>query len=152
MKILVTGGAGFIGAALCRSLAVEGHEVVAADNLNDYYPTVLKTARLEYNGIRTDDGASGMTASSLFPNLSFVKVSIEDRDPMDRLFSAAQGSSPSFPESDGSSLRGLSGQCSKVGCAAGSFAADPFSGAALSLPKVHEMFIWMSQKCQIRCR
>ena len=90
MKILVTGGAGFIGAALCRSLAVEGHEVVAADNLNDYYPTVLKTARLEYNGIRAEGGASGMTASSLFPNLSFVKVSIEDRDSMDRLFSAGK--------------------------------------------------------------
>lgn len=31
MRVLVTGGAGFIGTALCRRLMAEGHEVVAAD-------------------------------------------------------------------------------------------------------------------------
>ncbi len=33
MKILVTGGAGFIGSHLCRKLAAEGHDVVCLDNL-----------------------------------------------------------------------------------------------------------------------
>jgi len=33
MRILVTGGAGFIGSHLCRSLLEKGHEVVCVDNL-----------------------------------------------------------------------------------------------------------------------
>ena len=34
MKVVVTGGAGFIGANLCRSLCAAGHEVIALDNLS----------------------------------------------------------------------------------------------------------------------
>jgi nucleoside-diphosphate-sugar epimerase len=34
MRILVTGGAGFIGSALCRQLAGEGHEVTAFDDIS----------------------------------------------------------------------------------------------------------------------
>ncbi|MDO8362929.1 MAG: NAD-dependent epimerase/dehydratase family protein [Actinomycetota bacterium] len=34
MRIVVTGGAGFIGANLCRTLLAEGHEVVALDDLS----------------------------------------------------------------------------------------------------------------------
>jgi UDP-glucuronate decarboxylase len=33
MKILVTGGAGFIGSHLCRRLQAEGHDVLCADSL-----------------------------------------------------------------------------------------------------------------------
>ena len=36
MKILVTGAAGFIGAALSLHLLERGDDVVGADNLNDY--------------------------------------------------------------------------------------------------------------------
>ena len=36
MKILVTGAAGFIGAALSLSLLESGNDVVGVDNLNDY--------------------------------------------------------------------------------------------------------------------
>lgn len=46
MKILVTGSAGFIGAALCERLLARGDEVVGVDNLNAYYEVALKQARL----------------------------------------------------------------------------------------------------------
>ena len=36
MKYLVTGAAGFIGAATCQKLLAAGHTVVGIDNLNDY--------------------------------------------------------------------------------------------------------------------
>jgi UDP-glucuronate 4-epimerase len=46
MAVLVTGAAGFIGAATSRALLERGDEVVAIDNLNDYYDPALKQARL----------------------------------------------------------------------------------------------------------
>ncbi len=46
MKYLVTGAAGFIGAATCQKLLTAGHDVIGIDNLNDYYDVNLKLARL----------------------------------------------------------------------------------------------------------
>ena len=46
MAVLVTGAAGFIGAATSRVLLERGEEVVGIDNLNDYYDPTLKQARL----------------------------------------------------------------------------------------------------------
>ena len=45
--ILVTGAAGFIGAALVKSLLTLDLKVIGIDNLNDYYSTSLKRARLK---------------------------------------------------------------------------------------------------------
>lgn len=42
MKVLVTGGAGFIGSHLCERLANRGDEVVILDDFNDYYDPVMK--------------------------------------------------------------------------------------------------------------
>lgn len=44
---LVSGAAGFIGAALCGRLLREGHTVVGFDNLNDYYDPTLKQQRVD---------------------------------------------------------------------------------------------------------
>lgn len=41
MKIMVTGGAGFIGAGLCRALAERGDPVAALDDLSTGYATNL---------------------------------------------------------------------------------------------------------------
>ncbi|MAG32834.1 MAG: capsular biosynthesis protein CpsI [Deltaproteobacteria bacterium] len=46
MKILVTGAAGFIGAAVSESLLARDEEIIGVDNLNDYYDVSLKRARL----------------------------------------------------------------------------------------------------------
>ena len=47
MAILVTGAAGFIGAAVCQALLMRGDRVIGIDNLNDYYDPALKRARLQ---------------------------------------------------------------------------------------------------------
>lgn len=47
VKVLVTGAAGFIGAAVSGALMARGHEVLGLDNLNDYYDAGLKRARLD---------------------------------------------------------------------------------------------------------
>lgn len=45
MKVLVTGGVGFIGSAVAHRLKNDGHEVVVIDNFNEYYDVTLKRAR-----------------------------------------------------------------------------------------------------------
>ena len=47
MTVLVTGVAGFIGAATARVLLARGDRVLGIDNLNDYYDPALKQARLD---------------------------------------------------------------------------------------------------------
>jgi UDP-glucuronate 4-epimerase len=47
MTVLVTGAAGFIGAATARALLERGEKVVGIDNLNPYYDPALKQARLD---------------------------------------------------------------------------------------------------------
>lgn len=46
--ILVTGGAGFIGAHVAKRLLLDGHTVILIDNFNDYYDPSLKEARLTH--------------------------------------------------------------------------------------------------------
>ncbi len=42
MRILVTGGAGFIGSNLCERLIAHGHTVATLDNFNNFYDPALK--------------------------------------------------------------------------------------------------------------
>jgi len=46
-RILITGGAGFIGSHLAERLLREGKRVAIVDNLDDYYPAEAKRANLE---------------------------------------------------------------------------------------------------------
>jgi len=75
LKILVTGAAGFIGAAVSQYLINRGDQVVGIDNINDYYDVNLKHARL--------DEIKSSTAADLF---SFVEMGVEERDNMAALF------------------------------------------------------------------
>lgn len=79
MKILVTGAAGFIGAAVSQYLINRGDEVVGIDNINDYYDTALKYARLD--SIKSSEAAD---------NFTFIKVAVEDRDAIANLFETQQ--------------------------------------------------------------
>jgi len=47
MKILITGGAGFIGSAIAKKLIDRGDKVVLIDNFNDYYDPQLKRNRIK---------------------------------------------------------------------------------------------------------
>jgi len=69
--VLVTGAAGFIGAAVSQALLARGDTVVGIDNLNDYYHVALKHARL----------------AQLAPNksFSFRQIDISDREHMLKL-------------------------------------------------------------------
>jgi len=46
-KILITGGAGFIGSNVAKKLIDLGHKIVIVDNLNDYYDPELKKNRIK---------------------------------------------------------------------------------------------------------
>jgi UDP-glucuronate 4-epimerase len=76
VKLLVTGAAGFIGFHTAQRLLEGGADVVGLDNLNEYYDSGLKSARLkillEYPGFR------------------FVRADVADRRGMERLFAEEQ--------------------------------------------------------------
>ncbi len=75
MKILVTGAAGFIGAAVAEHFLSNGDEVVGIDNLNDYYEVELKEARLQR--------IKNLPEGSKF---TFHKIGVEERGPIASLF------------------------------------------------------------------
>jgi UDP-glucuronate 4-epimerase len=76
MKILVTGTAGFIGAALAQQLLARGDEVIGIDNLNDYYDVQLKQARLDL-----------ITPQ---PGFTELRIGLEDKNAIDQAFKSYQ--------------------------------------------------------------
>ncbi len=72
MKILVTGAAGFIGAATAHVLLDRGDEVVGLDNMNAYYDPALKQARVDRLAPRK--------------GFRFTRLDLADRPGMEALF------------------------------------------------------------------
>lgn len=85
MRVLLTGGAGFIGMHVTRTLVEKGHEVIIVDNLNDYYTPRLKVDRLAELGVKWGEGQLSCV-SSKYPGLSFYKGDIVDKPFVMRLF------------------------------------------------------------------
>ena len=73
--VLVTGAAGFIGAALSQRLLARGERVVGLDNLNSYYDPALKQARLRQVEAMAPSGA-----------WRFEPIALEDGDALSALF------------------------------------------------------------------
>ncbi len=76
MKILVTGGAGFIGSHLVDALLARGDEVVCVDNFNNYYSPERKRKNLEK-----------ATAS---PSFHLYEADVRDFEALERLFVAEE--------------------------------------------------------------
>ena len=76
-KFLVTGGAGFIGAAVVKELLKRGHNVISIDNLNNYYSIQLKKDRLEDIEKNSHD---------LKNNYEFINLNLQDKKELNRIF------------------------------------------------------------------
>ena len=72
-KILITGGAGFIGSHLCEALVKLGHYVVAVDNFDPFYPREQKKEFIKW--LLTQ------------PNFTLVEADVRDKERMEELFS-----------------------------------------------------------------
>lgn len=72
MRVLVTGSAGFIGAALTERLLARGDQVHGIDNHNDYYDPTLKEARL--------------ARFAEHPNYTHQRADLADAEAMNRAF------------------------------------------------------------------
>lgn len=73
-KILVTGGAGFIGFHFSKKLLELGCQVVGFDNLNEYYDVKLKYDRL--------------AILQEFEQFQFIKGDLADKNALEQLFEA----------------------------------------------------------------
>lgn len=91
-KILITGGAGFIGFHLAELLAQRKVEVVIVDNINNYYDPELKYGRLKRLGIEKTDASrwNEKIGSSKYNSLSFVRLNIEDREELPAIFESSR--------------------------------------------------------------
>jgi UDP-glucuronate 4-epimerase len=72
MRVLVTGGAGFIGSHLCDRLLSEGHAAHCLDNFNDFYDPAIKRANV----------------AELMEHTAFevTQADVRDRDALARVF------------------------------------------------------------------
>ena len=87
MKILITGTAGFIGYHLSKKLLERGDEVVGIDNINGYYDTNLKFARLADSGISKDaENWDQVVQSTKYAKYSFIRMNLEESKKLFDLF------------------------------------------------------------------
>lgn len=81
MRILITGGAGFIGFHLIKALLIKGNTIVSIDNLNSYYDTKLKFSRLA-------ELEKFIVLNQLIDKYEFIKLDMMDRKRVEYLLQA----------------------------------------------------------------
>lgn len=90
-KVLVTGGAGFIGFHLTQRLLNDDFDIYSIDNMNDYYNVNLKYDRLSELGIWANENMNQITHgkeinSIAYTYFRFNRIDIQDKDRLFNLF------------------------------------------------------------------
>src|SRR5438105_15338385 len=70
MRVLVTGGAGFIGSHLVEQLLAAGHDIAILDDFNDFYDPQIKRANI----------------AAVAKNVAVLDVDLRDGDNVAALF------------------------------------------------------------------
>ena len=70
MKIVVTGGAGFIGSNLTKKLCLENHEVIVIDNLSSGYLEHLNNLNCTFKNI--DIKNKELANDKIFKNVDII--------------------------------------------------------------------------------
>ena len=74
MRVLLTGGAGFIGSHLAEQLLAAGDEVTIIDDFNDFYDPEIKRKNI----------------AAIAPQIAIYRIDLRDADAVKRVFHAAK--------------------------------------------------------------